>query len=91
MTGAGLEDGLARYALGPSLGIALFTYSVALRWRGLEDGLARYALGASLGIARLGVTCVAVICGVALSQGVRMIPRGDHGAYGAGCGMVFRL
>ena len=76
----GLEDGLARYALGASLGIALLTDSVALRWRGLEDGLARYALGASLGIARLGVTCVVVTCGVAQSQGVRMIPRGDHGA-----------
>ena len=83
--------GLARYVLSTSLGIALFTDSVALRWRGLEDGLARYVLSTSLGIARLGVARVAVLYGVALSQGVRMIPRGDHGAYGAGCGMVLRL
>ena len=49
------------------------------------------ACDVSLGITCLGVTRVAVLYGVALSQGVRMIPRGDHGAYGAGCGMVFRL
>ena len=83
--------GLARYVLSTSPGIALFTDPVALRWRGLEDGPARYVHGTSLGIARLGVARVAVLYGVALSQGVRMIPRGDHGAYGAGCGMVFQL
>ena len=64
---------------------------MALRWRGLEDGPARYVLSTSLGIARLGVARVAVLYGVALSQGVRMIPRGDHGAYVAGCVMVFRI
>ena len=52
----------------------------SLEWRGLEDGLARYVRGASLGIACLGVTCVVVTCGMAQSQGVWMIPRGDHGA-----------
>ena len=42
--------------------------------------MARYALGAGLGFTRLGVTRVVVTCSVTQSQGVRMIPRGDHGA-----------
>ena len=49
------------------------------------------ACDVSLGITCLGVTRVAVLYGVALSQGVRMIPRGDHGAYGAVCCYGFRM
>ena len=77
MTSPGLslgDDRIARY------GNAVVSTPWSFEWRGLEDGLTRYALGASLDITRVGVTCVDVTCGVAQSQSVRMIPRGDHGA-----------